>query len=99
MPIGEVLAGTVMLVVDDNMKPVPPGMVGHMIIGTPQSALGYLNDERKTDKVFVNNCFTDEVLQSATPEVRAVLQRIYLSGNVTSLSGDSLSRRSGLLER
>ncbi|WP_413755438.1 amino acid adenylation domain-containing protein [Streptomyces sp. MMBL 11-3] len=42
--IGRPVAGAVLRVVDDHDEPLPPGAVGHLLIGGPMAAPCYLND-------------------------------------------------------
>ncbi|MEU4178058.1 amino acid adenylation domain-containing protein [Streptomyces sp. NPDC026589] len=44
-PIGRPLPGTVVHVLDEDMRPVPPGRHGELYISGPGVALGYLTDE------------------------------------------------------
>src|SRR4051794_33325481 len=44
-------------VVDDEDRPVPPGVVGEIVHRSPHCALGYWNDEAKTAESFRNGWF------------------------------------------
>ncbi|KAI0172766.1 lovastatin nonaketide synthase [Hypoxylon sp. FL1284] len=42
-------------ILDENLKPLPAGMPGEVVIGGAGVSLGYLNDEKLTARVFVPN--------------------------------------------
>lgn len=44
-------------VVDDDDRPVPPGMIGEIVHRSPQAMLGYWNDPDKTAETFRNGWF------------------------------------------
>lgn len=54
VPIGLPLPGLFAVIVDENLQAVKDGEVGELCISGPQVTLGYINDETKTDSVFVN---------------------------------------------
>ena len=53
VPIGRAMAGTYVRVLDDELRPVPPGAVGQLYAGGPGLARGYLNDPARTADCFV----------------------------------------------
>lgn len=53
VPIGTPFSGMTALVVDDKLAPVEPGQSGELLMTGPQLALGYWNDEPKTQAAFV----------------------------------------------
>lgn len=52
-PVGAALPGLTVHVLDERMRPVPPGTVGEMYVGGPQLARGYLNRPGLTATRFV----------------------------------------------
>lgn len=60
IPIGRPMPNVCALILDKNMKPVPVGVPGEIYLGGVCVGLGYLNDEARTNAVFVKNPF-DEV--------------------------------------
>lgn len=58
LPIGKALADTILYVLDEDLKPVPPGEPGELLIGGHRLAKGYLNLPERTAKSFIQNPFT-----------------------------------------
>ena len=58
LPIGKALADTVLYVLDEEQKPVPPGEPGELYIGGHRLAKGYLKLPERTAKSFIKNPFT-----------------------------------------
>jgi amino acid adenylation domain-containing protein len=57
VPIGRPIANTTAYVLDPNLQPAPPGIVGEISIGGDGLATGYLNDQRLTRERFVPSPF------------------------------------------
>lgn len=55
--IGGPIPGTVLYVLDDALKLVPPGEVGELYIGGPQVAEGYFGRPYETEQVFLKDNF------------------------------------------
>jgi amino acid adenylation domain-containing protein len=53
VPIGDPLPGVATLVVDEALKPVPPGDEGELLIGGAQVTPGYLNDAPANARAFI----------------------------------------------
>lgn len=53
VPIGVPLAGTTVRVVDDDLREVPPGETGELVVGGPQVTRGYWKDAVMTARAFV----------------------------------------------
>jgi amino acid adenylation domain-containing protein len=53
VPIGRPLPGLAAMVVDDALRPVPPGEVGELLVCGPQTTPGYWQDEGRTRERFV----------------------------------------------
>ncbi|GAA1783562.1 hypothetical protein GCM10009682_02050 [Luedemannella flava] len=53
LPIGTPLPAVDVLVVDDDLRPVPDGGTGELLIGGPQVMVGYCEEPAKTDEVLV----------------------------------------------
>ncbi|MFC6274699.1 D-alanine--poly(phosphoribitol) ligase subunit DltA [Levilactobacillus tangyuanensis] len=54
LPIGYVKDDSKIVVVDDNLHPVPAGTEGEILISGPSMSKGYLNNPDKTAKAFVD---------------------------------------------
>ncbi|MFF1380521.1 amino acid adenylation domain-containing protein [Streptomyces sp. NPDC058308] len=59
-PIGGPLPGLVTYLLDDRLRPVPPGRVGAIYVAGDQVSLGYLGRTGLTAGRFVANPFTDD---------------------------------------
>ena len=59
IPIGKPMQGATAVIVDEKQEICPPGMVGEIYIRTPYRTLGYYNQPALTNKVFIQNPFSD----------------------------------------
>ena len=55
VPIGWPVAGTVLRILDDEMRPVPEGSAGQLYVGGTGLALGYLNAPELTSQKFIED--------------------------------------------
>lgn len=60
IPIGVGCDGEQLLVLDEQLKSVPPGEIGHLYLGGVGLSPGYWRDQEKTDAVFVRHPETGE---------------------------------------
>lgn len=63
VPIGWPIAGTVVRILDDEMRLVPDGSVGQLYVGGNGLAIGYLNAPELTQQKFVEDPFADDPAQ------------------------------------
>lgn len=56
VPIGVGIFGTEILLLDENLSPVPPRVVGEIYISGPGLSSGYLNDQEKNKESFLEYC-------------------------------------------
>ena len=77
MPIGEVLPGRQVHVLDGNLNPVPMGVVGELYIGGELLARGYVNRPELTAERFIANPFADDVAHG-----HGTGSRLYRTGDI-----------------
>lgn len=58
-PIGRPLPETTIYILNDNLQPVPFGIVGEMYVGGTGVCKGYLNREELTKERFIDNPFSE----------------------------------------
>jgi acyl carrier protein len=78
MPIGRPVANTQVYVADAELRPVPAGIAGELLIGGTGLALGYLHNEEMTAQKFVPNTI-------AGPSAR-----LYRTGDLVRMAGDGV---------
>ncbi|MGQ3545609.1 non-ribosomal peptide synthetase [Bacillus cereus] len=54
IPIGKPISNVNTLILDENLKPVPIGVSGEIYLGGICVGLGYVNDQEKTNKSFID---------------------------------------------
>lgn len=77
VPIGLPIAGTVVRILDEHMKPVPEGDPGELYVGGSGLALGYLGAPDLTEQKFV-----------ADPEIPT--ERLYRTGDLVRRDGNGV---------
>ncbi|MCG8669775.1 MAG: amino acid adenylation domain-containing protein [Pseudomonadales bacterium] len=70
IPIGQPIAGVQLLVLNENLQQVIPGLVGELCIGGGSVGLGYINKPELTDSVFLDNPFGEGKLYRTGDLVR-----------------------------
>ena len=92
IPIGYICNNKEVLLLDDAMRPVPPGELGEICVRGSGLAHGYYGDTAKTDAAFVQN--------PANPWYKDL---IYRTGDIGMLNEDGLfvylCRRDGQIKR
>ena len=79
IPIGTSCGGEDLMVLDDDLRPVPQGEIGNLYIRGVGLSPGYWRDREKTDAVFLPNP------QSSEPE-----DRVYKTGDLARIGADGL---------
>lgn len=59
IPIGKPISNTQVYILDEQMRPLPPGEVGELYAGGDGVARGYLNNPEATAEKFITNPFQD----------------------------------------
>src|SRR5262249_19823789 len=83
IPIGTPCDGEELLVLDDDLRPAPPGEVGDLFIGGVGLSPGYWRDEQKTNEVFIPR-------PGAAPGSTDANDRIYKTGDLAKVGADGL---------
>lgn len=83
VPIGWSIANIELYVLDLDMQPVPPGILGELYISGVGLAKGYINNETLTNEAFVPNPFAAE----SDP---VDFQRMYRTGDLVRYQQDGL---------
>jgi amino acid adenylation domain-containing protein len=73
VPIGEPYPGMTVLVCDEQLREVPPGETGELLMTGPQLSLGYFRDQARTDAAFVRPPGQDRVFYRTGDRVRRPL--------------------------
>jgi len=60
IPIGRPISNTQVYILDEQLRPVPPGAEGELYAGGDGLARGYLNDPQATEQRFLPNPFVEE---------------------------------------
>jgi acyl-coenzyme A synthetase/AMP-(fatty) acid ligase len=84
IPIGTACDGEELLILDEELQPVPVGQVGNLWIGGSGLSPGYWRDEERTDRAFVPD-----------PRPGRAGERIYSTGDLAHLGEDGLVRFRG----
>jgi acyl-coenzyme A synthetase/AMP-(fatty) acid ligase len=79
IPIGAPCAGEELLVLDEELRPVPRGEVGELYIGGVGLSPGYWRDPDKTRAAFLRNPFSENPSD-----------RIYRTGDLAKIGDDGL---------
>lgn len=75
VPIGRPLQGVDVLLLDEHRRPVEPGAIGEIVVGSPGLSPGYLHDDERTSAAFI-----------ADPGGSG--RRVYLTGDLGRQSPD-----------
>ena len=79
LAVGKPFGNAELLVVDDDLAPLPAGQVGELLIGGPGVGLGYINDPGRTARCFVIDprsgkcCYRTGDMAYLQPDGRLVL--------------------------
>ncbi|MFT5757211.1 MAG: amino acid adenylation domain-containing protein [Alteromonadaceae bacterium] len=79
--IGQPIANSQIYILDQYQQPVPTGVAGEIYIGGAGIARGYLNQEKLTKTLFLDNPFLSSTLSSASP-------RMYRTGDLAKWRED-----------
>jgi len=79
IPIGTACDGEELLVLDEALRPTPPGVAGDLLIGGNGLSPGYWRDPEKTREVFIPN-----------PRGIEPSNRLYRTGDLAQLGDDGL---------
>ncbi|MFT4192635.1 MAG: amino acid adenylation domain-containing protein, partial [Comamonas sp.] len=87
VPIGRPVWNTALYVLDDQLRPLPPGVTGHLYIAGRQLARGYLGRPDLTDARFLPNPYTAQATRhGADPACHG--PRMYATGDLARWRAD-----------
>ncbi|WP_196137573.1 non-ribosomal peptide synthetase [Aliikangiella sp. G2MR2-5] len=81
IPYGKPLSNNRFYILDDEQKPQPKGVAGHLYIGGVGVAEGYMNDPQKTAAAFYDDPFVDKGADGQ-------LARMYKTGDIGRMLPD-----------
>jgi amino acid adenylation domain-containing protein len=84
IPIGRPCGGETLMVLDEQLRPVPPGAVGDLYIGGAGLSPGYWRDPEKTRQVFLPNPFSSGDVDRSS----GGSDRIYKTGDLARIGED-----------
>jgi acyl carrier protein len=87
VPIGKPIANTFVYVLDERLKPVPPGTIGELCVAGACLAQGYLNLDELTNQSFVRN-----------PYAKPGAERLFRTGDLVRLGPDQKLELVGRLD-
>ncbi|MBA6262313.1 amino acid adenylation domain-containing protein, partial [Colwellia sp. Bg11-12] len=82
LPIGNANVNTSLLILDDELNPVPQGTVGELYIGGAGVARGYLNRPEQTAERFIDNPYRELFICQSH-------QRLYKTGDLVRHRADN----------
>ncbi|RYP16125.1 hypothetical protein DL765_005326 [Monosporascus sp. GIB2] len=82
IPCGYSLPNYATYILDDQLRPLPPGMPGEVVIGGPGVSLGYLTNQELSARVFVPNPY------ASTWHIANGWTRMHRTGDVGHLQAD-----------
>ncbi len=95
VPLGQPLANTQILLLDEHLQPVPIGIRGEVYIGGANLARGYFNRPDLTKEKFIPNPFDDSAAYTlrdaslrASPRASAGGDRLYKTGDLARYLSD-----------
>ncbi|WP_298909516.1 non-ribosomal peptide synthetase [uncultured Nostoc sp.] len=87
VPLGQPLANTQILLLDEHLQPVPIGISGELYISGANLARGYFNRPDLTKEKFIPNPFDDSAAL-ASPRASAGGDRLYKTGDLARYLSD-----------
>lgn len=81
--IGYRFSNIQLYILDDELNPLPCGVIGELYIGGVATAKGYLNQDKLTEESFINNPF-----QNAEEKELSINSKIYKTGDLVRLLPD-----------
>ena len=57
LPNGKPLSNTLIYILDNQLRPVPEGVIGELCIGGLSVGLGYIDEPQRSQEVFIDNPF------------------------------------------
>ena len=70
LPNGKPLSNTLIYILDNQLRPVPEGVIGELCIGGQSVGLGYIDDPQRSQEVFIDNPFATGRLYKTGDQAR-----------------------------
>ena len=86
-------------VVDSQLRPVPVGVPGELLLSGPRLALGYIGQPELTDEKFIPNPCSDLISKRVNSSLAPYYEKAYRTGDLVRWRGDGTIEFLGRIDR